>query len=281
MVQWKREYILWYKIASNAINDENIARKLSDDEIISFVSEENWMALPRKGETEKRHVYNRSDPNIYFSLNSESIGIGIVCNTISSVDKVLNLLTSYHSSERDTLVQALYSLDDDFHTGISRKIKEFHFLQPPEYEEVKSIQSNKMTNKFVMDALRVARSIRDEGLEWKRKEDLAQLPLAPHVELAYTRIPRSEKLFKRKILQLSPVYQACLGLKTVSQIEKDLMKKLNEQEDKLERLDKLKEEIDRYILLHQVKPQEKKRLYDEIRKTQNKIKELKKQLEEL
>lgn len=102
-MSWKKEYIKGYKIA-----DEVLAGPipfLNEDEIIKFVSQNNWLIIPAGSEVDRKESITRSDPNIYFDLSEKGkIHGGFVCNTLESVRRIRNLLHGFHTIERNIFI---------------------------------------------------------------------------------------------------------------------------------------------------------------------------------
>ena len=63
-IERKKQYIEWYKLAQEAVGDEDIIPKLSEDHIVGFVTDNDWLIVPRKGEIKRDQSKNRDDGNI-------------------------------------------------------------------------------------------------------------------------------------------------------------------------------------------------------------------------
>jgi hypothetical protein len=116
----RSNYVPWYRLAQDVLGD--LLPNLSDAEIVSRVSRLNYLIFPLEGETTKDEAANRPDPHIDIKLGERTIRIGLRCNSIASVEKMRNILDSFHSKEKQELLNELEKLDDDFQTAIYSKI---------------------------------------------------------------------------------------------------------------------------------------------------------------
>lgn len=83
-MNWKHNYISWYRLVEAVFGD--LVPRLTDRDIVSFVSRNHWLILPQRGEDDKQEATRRSDSHISFALDKPMcIRIGLVCNTLSSV----------------------------------------------------------------------------------------------------------------------------------------------------------------------------------------------------
>jgi len=57
------QYIKLYNIAYEELGS-NLVRKLSDSEVINWISRENWLMLPLPAETKMENAKNRWNPNV-------------------------------------------------------------------------------------------------------------------------------------------------------------------------------------------------------------------------
>jgi len=223
------QYVKWFKIAQEVLGN-NLIRKLDDADVVNWISRENWLMLPLPTETDMKQAKNRQDPNIYITLfetksGKERIGIGLTCNTIKSVEKMQNILDSYHDSDRERLLFTLKKLDDNFKASVSSKIKEFHFAQSPEYDCKFELQSNKIDEKNIKKIFKITNDIRERGLRLKDLRGTTHPIEAPTFNLAYCEFPLDEKKFRKKMCELMPVLEACLRVKRTGELTR-IKKKL-------------------------------------------------------
>lgn len=226
--KWKYQYIKWFKIAHEVLGG-NLVGELKDEDILKWVSNENWLMLPLPTEVKLEAAKNRWDPNIYITLDEtnsgrEKIGIGLTCNTIKSVEKMQNILDSYHNPERERLLSALKKLDNTFKASVSSKIKENHFAQSPDYDTKLKIESNKLDEKWIKEIFRITSEIREKGKELMEVCGKSHPIESPTFELAYCQIPRDEDIFRKKLQEIKPVFEACLHVKRSSELESEKKK---------------------------------------------------------
>lgn len=228
--KWKYQYIKWFKIAREVLGG-NLVGELNDEDIVKWVSNEEWLMLPLTTEVDLEAAKNRWDPNIYITLDEtnsgrEKIGIGLTCNTIKSVEKMQNILDSYHNPEREGLLSALKKLDNTFKASVSRKIKENHFAQRPKYISLPKleIESNKIDENWIKETFRETSEIRKKGQELMEVRGKSHPIESPTVELAYCQISMDENIFRKKLQELKPVFEACLHIKRSSELEKEKKK---------------------------------------------------------
>lgn len=216
------QYIKWFKIAQEVLGN-NLVKKLDDAEVVNWISRENWLMLPLPTETDMKHAKNRQDPNIYITLfetnsGNEKMGIGLTCNTIKSVEKMQNILDSYHDSDRERLLSALKKLDNNFKASVSSKIKEIHFAQSPEYDCKFELHSNQIDEKSITKIFQIANDIRERGLRLKDLRGTSHPIEAPSFEIAYCEFTLDEEKFRKKMRELMPVLEACLRVKRTNEL---------------------------------------------------------------
>lgn len=222
------QYIKLYNIAYEELGS-NLVRKLSDSEVINWISRENWLMLPLPAETKMENAKNRWNPNIYiilYKINSgkEKIGVGLTCNTIDSVEKMRNILDSYHNPERESLLSALKKLDKTFTASVSSKIKENHFAQSPDYERKLEIKSNQIDDKIIKNIFQITDEIRKRGIKLMESRGTSHPIEAPTFELAYCEFQMNEDIYRKKLQELKPVFETCLHVKRSGELEREKKK---------------------------------------------------------
>lgn len=55
-----------------------------------------------KGKKNAEDAKNRAYPNIYFSLDDDQVGVGLVCNTLKSIERIRNILATRMNPNRHT-----------------------------------------------------------------------------------------------------------------------------------------------------------------------------------
>jgi hypothetical protein len=225
--KWKYQYIRWFKIAQEVLGS-NLVRKLDDTDVINWISREHWLMLPLPTEIDMEDAKNRWDPNIYIELweknGKEKIGIGLTCNTIKSVEKMQNILDSYHNPERERLLFALKKLDNTFTASVSSKRKENHFAQSPDYDRKLELKSNEIDEKYIKEIFRITTEIRKKGIRLKETWGTSHPIEAPTFQLAYCGFPIDEDIFRKKLQELKPVFEICLHIKKSGELEKEKKK---------------------------------------------------------
>lgn len=221
-------YIKLFNIAYEELGS-NLVRKLSDSEVIDWISRENWLMLPLPTETKMEKAKNRCDPNIYISLNkinsgTEEIGVGLICNTIDSVEKMRNILDSYHNPDRENLLSALKKLDNTFTASVRCKIKENHFAERPVYIHKYEIKSNQIDDKIIKNIFQITDEIRKNGIKLMKSRGKSHPIEAPTFELAYIEFQMNEDIFRRKLQELKPVFETCLHVKRSGELEREKKK---------------------------------------------------------
>jgi hypothetical protein len=233
-MSWKKDYIAWYNIAVDVFG--GTIPNLKDDEILRFVSKNNWLIIPMTHEVGREESIARSDPNLYFELREKGkIDVGFVCNTLESVRRMKNLLHGFHTVEKDQLIQKLRKMDEAFTTRIERKIKESHPLQTPKYQIDYEFPTNQMDDALLLEAFeQIARILEERDV--LQEQNGEGWRLAPIINLAYTVIDQDENKFRAVLKQLKPIYQLVLRVKTDKAIETEIKqeyeKKLKDRQQK-------------------------------------------------
>jgi hypothetical protein len=241
-LSWKRSYVKWYRIAEEVLAGS--IPILDDDEIVKFVSQNNWLIIPTTYERDRKDSIVRSDPNIYFDLSEDGkIHIGFTCNTLESVRRMRNLLHGFHRADKASFISELQKLDDSFKTRVERKIKEHYFMQSPEYETEFEFRTNMINDALLSKAFETIDRIMEESDSLLRHEGKSWRTLAPTIEIAHTVIERDEEKFRRVLKQLKPAYEIALRIKTDKEIDAEILRR--EKKKKQERQRKFREFIER------------------------------------
>lgn len=282
----KIKYIKWYRLAQKAVNDEEIIPNISDDEIISLVSKEDWLIFLLPSEGKKEDAYSRDDPSIFMDMIEDKIRLGIFFNTIGSVEKIKNILTGIHDADRKKLAEIFNKLDDEYETVLSRKVKSYNFAQVPEYHEVMKTKTNQLNENFIRDMFEQVIQIREEGVEKTKTEKLKGKYYfeGPVIDLAIITIDKDENKFIKRILELKKIFTICTKIKTDTELRqlkrtrKGRLEKLNKDIEQKNREKKdLEKIIEIGILANTVEA--KKKLKNVIKELQ-KLEKEKKILEE-
>jgi len=226
------DFVKWYRISESVLG--NLVPHLSDQGIVSFVSDNKWLVVPTEYETDRRDSINRRDPDMFINLSEKGkIGVGIVYNTLASIERLRNLLHIFHSLDKDELLKRLNELDDEFMTTVERKTKDHYFFQTPGYEEVLEFRSNEIDSSSISEIFERADQILYEGRREMERRGIRWNPVLPHINLAITWTERDEDAFRAKLEQLRPIYEIVLRIKTDEEI-KDEEARL-EKEKEIER----------------------------------------------
>jgi hypothetical protein len=217
-LDWKKKYVPWFSLARRILGD--LMPDVSQQDVSKWVSEQDWAMLPLDEEETAEDVKNRPYPNIWFHMEDDKMTVGLVCNTVRSIERMSNILLGFHSVDRQEFVENLGHLDDTFQTRVSTKIKEYNPRQPPDYHNGPSRQSNELSSQDFVKIFERAEEIRQQGLARRRKEGKAWSPEAPSLTLARSTFRIEPKLFMTKLAQLKPLYAISLRVKTKAQIEK-------------------------------------------------------------
>jgi len=184
------------------------------------------MAFPMPGEKSKEDIENRPFPHIDIHVESTTVRMGLRCNTVKSVDRLQNVLESYHSSEKAAILHAIEKLDDDFQTVVYAKIKEHNRSERGKHEPQFQMQTNKIDESLINQMFERSKQIRIEGSNRMRDENKPHNPVTPVIEIAFVTIPRgNEQLFKSKLSQLEQIFETCLKLKTLGFIRSEIRRK--------------------------------------------------------
>lgn len=223
-------YVPWYRLAEEVFGD--LIPHLSNEEICRLTPKKaNWFPIPLSSETEIKEVANRPQPHIDFKLLDKSkIRIGMRCNTVSSVDKMMNILDEMQTLERAEFIGELRQLSNDFKTQVLNKIKETNFAHVDKYDCLLKVQSNRIDDDLVHDIFSKVRTIREEGKRRLEEEHLSLNPETPVLDIIFTIIKQDPVVFKDKLSQIKKMYLICLNVKTSSEL-KTQKKRLQQSEN--------------------------------------------------
>lgn len=228
----EREFVKLYGIAEEILAGS--IPHLGENEILKFISQNNWLIIPAEYERDRKDSIIRSDPNIYFDLSEEGkIHVGFFCNTLESVRRIRNLLHGFHTVEKEDFLRELRKLDKRFRTLIQRKIKEHHFSQTPQYETQFEFPTNTIDDELLSEAFHKVDRILEESDNLMRIEGKTWRTLAPVVDIAHIAFERDENEFREVLRKLKPAYQIALRIKTDKEIEREITRReKGEKEEK-------------------------------------------------
>jgi hypothetical protein len=206
-----------YKISESTLT--GLIPNLSDEEIVQFISSNRWVVIPTSYEKGKKESINRPDPNMYISLRHEGkIELGLVCNTLASIQRMKNIFSDFHSQDKGLLIEKLGRLDDDFKTTLEKKLKPTNYAQTPIHEVDSEVQSNTLDEKNFKMLFERAEEILEEGRAEMKNRGIHWLPISPHLHITTLLLEENNEIFKEKLKKLKPVYEIALRIKTDEQI---------------------------------------------------------------
>lgn len=225
---WKSKYIEWYRYLESVFQD--LVPHLTDDEIMGYVSDKDWIIIPITGEADKRDARLADRPNLFFDLSDGSrISLGISYDKLGSVRRLRNILSPFNAQELNQTIQQLQSLNDSFLTKGLRKTKSFYWAEAPTYEDAFVQYSNKMDHKQFQELIQAI----DEILNERRLLDEGKkYQLAPSVDLVYSEVTMNENEFKGKLLKIKPIYEVAIKVRTEGEFEEECRQQKKKEEQK-------------------------------------------------
>lgn len=212
------DYAYWYRLAEEVFG--TLIPHLNDEEIAQLTPKKaNWFAIPLSSENEIKDVANRPDPHIDFKIKDDgTLRIGMRCNTVASVEKMMNILDESQTVEKQEFLTEMRKLENDFQTQILNKIKETNFAHVDGYECKLIITSNKIDSELIDKLFSEIKDIREVGKRRLKEEHLSVNPETPVLDIAFTAIKQDPKIFKHKLSQMKRMYEICLSVKTSSEL---------------------------------------------------------------
>jgi len=224
----KDEYIKWYKISRDHVNDFGVIPDLTDKEILKNISKMNWLMFVKATHEERKDAVNYPEPNMYLIIGKDILKIGLTFNNAPSVDKLKNILNKNSKIERERIVEKLLALNDSYDTIVLRKIRKFRG-PPPTYNPELDIQTNKLDDKNFQKIIDKCIKIRGEGKDHRKTAKHASYYEGPTVDLVYIEIPKDMESFKKVIGDMIPIFKLCVDIKTETQLEDlDLINKIKQ-----------------------------------------------------
>jgi hypothetical protein len=219
-MHWKSRLIELYRITESSL--QTLVPKVTDEQIDKFISNNKWLVIPTSLEFNKKDSINRPDPNMFINLSeSGKIELGIVCNTLKSVERMKNILHGFHGKEKTLIIDELSKLDGTFNTTLEKKIKHDNYAQTPIYEIDIKVPSQLIDDSTLHRIFQRSDEILIEGrLEMKQRK-ISWLPVSPHLNLALAWLDDNDDVFKEKVKQLEHVYEIALKIKTDKEIVAD------------------------------------------------------------
>lgn len=219
-VQYRPQFERLYDLSKIVLQDLMPVRTREIMEMCVF--ERGVMVLPLPEETTKDELKSRANPSIFIikSRDGDKIQIGIQCNTLKSVEKLQNILDSFHFREKYELIQGLATLDSAFHTVVYSKKKPYNFGQSPNYEKDLSFPSNSISEKEIGRLFNRVAEIRTNGIAQKKLSGRRDSPEIPAIGIAEVTIENDEAVITKMLEQIKPIYTSVLRIKTAQEIRK-------------------------------------------------------------
>lgn len=215
---WKSKYLRWYRLLESVLEED--VPHLTDEDIMEYVSNEDWIIIPIAGEEDKEKAKQAQRPNLYFDLSEEKkIHIGITYDKLDSVKRLRNILSPFNEKERNQIIEELIALEDSFLTKVYRKIKERYWAESPTYKEAFIEHSNKMDyHRFidlfdVVDKIMNERSLLDERKKYQ---------LAPTINIVCAEVRRDEDNFREVLSKIKSIYEITTKVRTKEEIEEEI-----------------------------------------------------------
>lgn len=240
-VEGKKQYIEWYNLAQETIDNEEIIPKISDDRIIDVVSERNWLPIPIKIEQTKEHTKNRDNCKIWISIgrafgdpiNSKKIQMGLSYNNQKGIDRFVNLLLPFNSELRKSVVEKFSKTDPRYKLIIYRKVKEFNYAQVPDYDPVLEFAVNKIKDKEINEILELVQRLSVEARQKSKEEKEKGKYFSDFPEISLEiEINRDKEEFKKLMVETVELY------KILSRVEDEnsIIRKLKQEIKNLEEM---------------------------------------------
>lgn len=246
----KEVYIKWYQLARETVGDSYLIPERTEEDIINNqVSNENWLNLsPVKNLAE---VASSVNPNIWFSIDATVCSMGIHFNNKESMNKIKNILRSRCDTQKTELEDAMKELDDTWKTTLSRKIKNHHPMQSPEYETVITKPANHLDDNAIVELFTVSQKIAEEGKKEKQKfkernQYYSETPTLSLVVCDFALNKKTQEEFKKRILIAHRIMEICYHVKTDHVIKKEVgasIDKLKKERNALKKLIQLDSKI--------------------------------------
>lgn len=214
----KEKYIKWYNLARDAVNDTFLMPKRSPEEIVSFVSREDWLDFADK-DTSLKELENSDKPNIFFRIEDDKGTIGLTFNNVRAVDKIKNILNGFCKSEKEELIEKLLGLELIWRIKVYRKTKEYHQSEKADYPLVFDEPSNRIDEKNIEKIIKLSEEIREEG----KRNPITKRNYpseTPSINLIESTFNLSEDEFKKRTISAFDVLRTCLNVKTDFQIRR-------------------------------------------------------------
>lgn len=271
----KKQYVRWYKLARAAVGDSKLIPERTDSDIIdNQVSKDNWLNLSPVKNLEE--VASSVNPNIWFSIHEDgTASIGVHFNNKDSMEKIGNILSSACDEQKTELLSVMRDLDDTWETTLSRKIKESHPRQSPDYHDEWDTGANELDDDAIEELFKRSQKIFDDGN--KEKEERKDIGMyyseTPTLNLVECEFDLKDEEFKKRILIAHEILGICYNVKTNTQIKKELRKVLENKRTEITSLKKLIK-LDSKIVKKEVSDKRKAKILELEKEIMNLEKEL-------
>lgn len=233
----KQEYVKWYNLAKNVINNEFLIPERDDNKIIGLVSPKNWLVFVLKNET-LTTTKEGDKPNIWLEITSpEKARIGLVFANNPSYNKFKTIMTDYNKTQKNTITKKMLNLlkEDNWRIQIETKTKEYNRSQSPKYTLVKEWSCNEINENIIKDVIDYGNSVQSEGNE--KRLDGKVVFEGVSLNLMMCEFPLNENEFSKRIIPIFDVLLTCLDVKSeleINKIKKEQLKTIKKLKSDLE-----------------------------------------------
>ena len=208
----KDKYIQAYKWSKEAILDDKLLPTRTDEQIVSLISQENWLPFPLENEFTKKDIDNANHPNIYVSIEGNEVTLGLTLNKKASINRFKEIAEDHSESEKEELIDLLKELPDDFETTISKKLKKKHYLETPKYVEVLNKMSNKLAASDFDNFLETIKEIEEQGIKAKQEQGTSFYPIMPEINITRRKFAFDKSKLQETVRLLFPLLKVCLDI---------------------------------------------------------------------
>ena len=207
-VEPKSNYLPWYRLLSDIMGDS--VEKLSDIEVMEYLSEDNGLTVPIVGVGEEE----KPMPILEVSLQGEEITLSITYRTSKSMKHLKNIFHESQRTELEHLTQIMKQLPVTYETRLSRK----GFREEGGFTLSRKYLACRVDGAVLQHILGEAEATRMGGRRTIDGRSVYDAPATPLIQLVLVKVTRNEEEVKTALNAIKPLLEIITAVKTQKEI---------------------------------------------------------------
>lgn len=204
----KSNYLPWYRLLSSILGE--IVEKLSDIEVMEYVSDDTGLTVPIVGVGEEQ----KPMPIIEVNLQREEITLSITYRTSESMKHLKNIFHESQKTELENLTQAMKLIPMTYETRLIRRSNR----EERSFTISRKYLTCRVDSTMLQHILGEAEAIRRGGRRTIDGSSVYDAPTTPLLQLVIIKVKKNEDEVKTSIKTIQPIIETLTAIKTQREI---------------------------------------------------------------